>query len=214
MYLVDKFKGKYRIVADYDLDTEDFIRDEKGNLDPSFEDVFMYGRGGKVRIGHGCGTELSFYCPSTGITNGIVRKMYQKVVGNEEIDVVKCVKRLVKDGYMNEWTDCDEGFFTFDIKVFDDWVEFFGLKTSAASRSPFSTKNLPKVEYDIPDADMKMYKKACDGLGMVQINEKNREFMREYWGEESGRLRRESKLGVKEFIHKEGLWKEYCNFLR
>ena len=36
-----KYVGKYRVKSDYDLETNDFPRLENGNLDPSFDDLYI-----------------------------------------------------------------------------------------------------------------------------------------------------------------------------
>ena len=38
---LEKFIGTYRVMAEYDLQTNDFPRDEEGNIDKSFEDLYM-----------------------------------------------------------------------------------------------------------------------------------------------------------------------------
>ena len=40
-YLQDKFVGTYRVLAEYDQSTNDYIRNELGLIDPSFNDLYI-----------------------------------------------------------------------------------------------------------------------------------------------------------------------------
>ena len=49
---LEKFIGTYRVMAEYDLQTNDFPRDEEGNIDKSFEDLYIPCSRGKSVIKH------------------------------------------------------------------------------------------------------------------------------------------------------------------
>ena len=58
LYLTNKFKGTYRVLAELDEVTNDFVRDDKGNIDESFSDFYIKCQGG-VKIKHGVTVENS-----------------------------------------------------------------------------------------------------------------------------------------------------------
>ena len=64
-YLTTHYKGKYRVRANYDQSTNDFVRDAEGNLDDSFGDFYLLGKAG-IEIKHGTGSELACYIPRLG----------------------------------------------------------------------------------------------------------------------------------------------------
>ena len=45
-YLQDKFVGTYRVLAEYDQLTNDYVRNELGLIDPSFDDLYIPCSGG------------------------------------------------------------------------------------------------------------------------------------------------------------------------
>lgn len=60
-YLFKKYKGQFRVKANYDLSTNDFPRDELGNIDSSFDDFYIpCASGGKIR--HYGQNVLFYFC--------------------------------------------------------------------------------------------------------------------------------------------------------
>ena len=181
LYLVNHYKGKYRVKAHYDKFTNDFVRDDDGNLEESFGDFYLSGRSG-IEVKHGTGSELSCYIPKLQLGNNILKQYYSATTmkSNEGKSVNKIVEEMKNAGYIN---DCDilstEVFFTFDAKHLDALAPVVKLKTSGAKVSPFSTRNLPKRPYVIPDKDIKKYKKAKEGLTGLEIGRIQEAFITE-----------------------------------
>lgn len=215
-YLWSHYKGKYRIRADYDQSTNDFQRDDEGNLDESQGDFYMSGSGG-IRVVHGTGSELACYIPKLQKGNNVLRNYYEATTGksykNKSMDAI--VKALKESGYVN---DCDimsvEVFFTFDAKHLDTLAPIIKLKTSGASISPFSTRNLPKAPYAIPKADMDKYKKAKDGLSGLEIARLNEQFIAENFDSDFKTNLRKEMLKPVQYFHKYKMWDRYCEFVR
>ena len=59
---LEKFIGTYRVMAEYDLQTNDFPRDEEGNIDKSFEDLYIPCSRGKSVIKHTYDDEVLVIC--------------------------------------------------------------------------------------------------------------------------------------------------------
>ena len=215
MYLVNKYKGKYRVKAHYDLQTKDFIRDDEGNLDPDFGDFYLSGRSG-IEIKHGVGTELACYIPKLQLGNNILKSYYDSVIGNRgDKSVDKIVGELKNSGYVNDVDILStEIFFTFDADNLDVLAPIIKLKTSGASISPFSTRNLPKAPYTIPKADMDKYKKAKDGLSGLEIARLNEQFIAENFDSDFKTNLRKEMLKPVQYFHKHGVWDKYCEFVR
>lgn len=214
MYLVNKYKGKYRVKAHYDLHTKDFIRDDEGNLDPDFGDFYLSGRSG-IEVKHGVGAELACYIPKLQLGNNILKSYYDSVIGNHgDKSVDKIVSELKDGGYVNDVDILStEIFFTFDADHLDALAPIIKLKTSGASISPFSTRNLPKTPYTIPKADMDKYKKAKDGLSGLEIARLNEQFIAENFDSDFKTNLRKEMLKPVQYFHKHKMWDRYCEFI-
>lgn len=214
LYLTKKYRGKYRVKAHYDLQTKDFIRDDEGNLDPDFGDFYLSGRSG-IEVKHGTGSELGCYIPKLQLGNNILKSYYDSVIGNRgDKSVDKIVSELKNGGYVNDVDILStEIFFTFDADHLDALAPIIKLKTSGASISPFSTRNLPKKPYTIPKTDMDRYKKAKDGLSGLEIARLNEEFIAKNFDSDFKTNLRKSMLKPIQYFHKEKIWDKYCNFI-
>ena len=215
LYLVNKYKGKYRVKAHYDLQTKDFIRDDEGNLDPDFGDFYLSGRSG-IEVKHGTGSELACYIPKLQLGNNILKAYYDSVIGNRGDKSVDRIVRELKDGgYVNDVDILSaEIFFTFDADHLDTLAPIIKLKTSGASISPFSTRNLPKAPYTIPKADMDKYKKAKDGLSGLEIARLNEQFIAENFDSDFKTDLRREMLKPIQYFHKKKKWEDYCQFIK
>lgn len=213
-YLYTKFKGKYRVFPELDLDTLDFPRDENGEIDSDYSDFFLKGKS-NIKIKHGVGSEIMCYIPSNGVAYNVVRQYANAMLNKEYKDYNKAANELIKHNYINEIEFLDgECYFTFDVKYIDDLNKIVKLRTSGANISPLSSKNLPKAKYEISNSDMELYKESKNGIPPLAIGRLNSEFGKQNWGESYNKLLRESHLKAMFFFHKENRWNEYCEFLR
>ena len=215
MYLINKYKGKYRVRAHYDQQTKDFVRDDDGNLEESFGAFYLSGRSG-IEVKHGTGSELACYIPKLQLGNNILKAYYDSVIGNRgDKSVDKIVSELKGGGYVNDVDILStEIFFTFDADHLDTLAPIIKLKTSGASISPFSTRNLPKKPYTIPKADMDKYKKAKDGLSGLDIARLNKEFIAENFDSDFKTNLRKEMLKPIQYFHRHGYWDKYCKFIK
>lgn len=213
-YLWLHYGKKYRVKAHYDQHTKDFIRDDEGNLDPDFGDFYLSGRSG-IEIKHGVGAELACYIPKLQLGNNILKSYYDSVIGNRgDKSVDKIVSELKDGGYVNDVDILStEIFFTFDADHLDALAPIIKLRTSGASISPFSTRNLPKAPYTIPKADMDKYKKAKDGLSGLEIARLNEQFIAENFDSDFKTNLRKEMLKPVQYFHKYKMWDRYCEFI-
>lgn len=214
-YLVSHYKGKYRVKAHYDLDTNDFIRDAEGELDDSFGDFYLSGRSG-IEIHHGVGSELACYIPKLQLGNNVLKSYYEIMIGKRgKKSIDKIVEELKESGYVNDVDILSiEVFFTFDAKYLDDLAPIIKLKTSGATISPFSVKNLPRKPYNIPKADMDIYKEAKGELTGLQISRIQDAYIREKCDKDFKTKMKKEMLKANQYIHKIGRWKDYCDYIK
>ncbi|WP_206459323.1 hypothetical protein [Anaerovorax sp. IOR16] len=210
------------------MDTNDFPRlptedpDEIGDIDPSFDDYRIKCKN-NIAIRHGCQNILSCYIPSLGRGLNILRKIYNdniepyKKQSNDEI-----VKALENNILLDIDILSSEIYFTFKTDKLKYIAELVGAIKSGANISPFSTKNLPKNRYTIPDNNMKDYKNVLGNVKFgdskaIKLNSINKSFenvLIEKCGDGYKKERKKLALDNKSYIHYKGLWNEYLEFIK
>lgn len=164
-YLYEHYKGKYRVLADYDLETNDFPRDEQGNIDKDFNDFYIPGKKG-VQIRHAGRDKLGAFIIGNSIAKNILTNVYEKETNKKApIKIEKLCESALLDNVIEEYTLYDgEALFIFKASNIEDWAKPCKLKTSGAKISPFSVKNLPQSSYEIPEEDEITYRKILEKL--------------------------------------------------
>lgn len=209
-----KYKGTYRVLPELDMNTNDFPRDSNDNIESSCglyitcqggAKIYDYGKDGKYM-------QLCAYIPSRTRGRNIVKKLDS--VG-------------IKYSCYDE-TD-EEVAFLFPSTEIDEVAKLLKAKTSGASISPFSKRNLPKSTVEIPDDEMTRYKKVTSRLNRgdtLVIKNINISFMNDVLAKklrEKGKRRPfdfksdQKTLGLsrdtKGYIYTKGLWNEYLEYL-
>lgn len=218
-YLYTHYKGKYRVLPELDIDTQDFLRDCDGDIDEDYSDFYLIGKS-KIKIKHGVGSTLACYIPSTGTGHNVVCD-YCKLMCNKEykgcekdVAAKKAASLLIKNGFIDNIDFLyGEIYFEFNAKYLDDLNKIIKLRTGGANISPLSSKNLPKPPYEIPNKDMDKYKKAKEGIEPLALGRLNIKFGEENVDNYKSELKK-SRLKAMQFFHKEGLWDEYCKWLK
>lgn len=245
MHYLRKFVGTYRVKADYDLSTNDFPRTETGALDPSFDDLYIDCKN-NIKIRHGVGRILSCYIPSKGRGVNILRQIYQDHSKNKELPKETASTQKYSENLCSKLASEDildtaevldgEVYFTFNVGMIDYIAELVGAKTNGKTISPFSSKNLPREPYKIPEEDMKIYKKSIenfpkktmvvkgeeraivDGLLIKSLNKEFDGILAKLQGEnfDVDQDRKLKALKSKEYYHSFGsdIWQKYCDFLK
>lgn len=186
---------------------------------------------------------LEFYCPSIGRGHNIVKAIYEGVLGSVDkfinieyktredgtayeskfFDYDLMYKELESDGIIFDITDTDEEvFFKFKSTNMEKLVQYFKPKTSAANRSPFSVKNLPKEKYAIPIEDLEVYKEITALIPKGDIRtyvNMNNTFIdsittKKHKAEDIRNDISRSRLKQNEWFHKEGLWNKYIKHIK
>ena len=187
----------------YDLNTNDFTRKLNGNL----EDVDCYidcQHGNKIF--HYGRDILQAYIPSLGRGHNVLKAINEIdssiIFDIEETDV----EILFKFKYINS----------------DKIIPLLKPKTSGSGISPFSTKNLPKCSYIIPDEDLAMYKQIVSKIPQEDIlilTHSTNNFIKSLATKKNSIENikadmRKKCLKGKEYIHSIGKWDEYIRFLQ
>lgn len=208
-YLVRNYKSVYRILPVIDNATNDFCRDCNGKIDEDNVYIPCYYNS---RIWHYGRSKLIAYIPSVQRGHNVV-------------------KALKKNG-VNVF-DCDESdeevVFKFNASDMDQVASLMKPKTSGAKTSPFSSKNLPKAQVDIPENELARYKSLVSKLGtsgMTVIRTANKNFLDEVlakklrpkYAKKPFDYKSDMKAmclsrDTKSYIYKRGLWEDYLKFL-
>ena len=202
-YLISHYKGKYRILCPYDLSTNQFPR----KLDGTFEDIDCYIKCyNGIQIFYYGHSILEAYIPSVKRGLNIIRAI--KEAGLE--------KTLLSVNQTDE-----EVVFKFHARNMESLEKFLRPVTSGANISPFSTKNLPRARYVIPDGDLNAYKEIVSKLPrerILELSHMTKIFMESLSKKkadlEAMKLDMAKKgLKGKDYIHSIGKWNEYLSYL-
>ena len=199
-----KYVGTYRVKAEIDQRTNDFCRNDKGELENN-QDIYIKCAKG-TRIYHYGGSTLLAYIPSKGRGRNIIK--------NETI----------KDLIFNiEETD-SEVLFKFKDKYMKEIASVLQPQISGASISPFSSKNLPKKKCVLTNAQIEEYKKIISIVPQddkLKVSHINNRFLNEILCKKLHISTQDAKTEMKkellkllDYISFKGMWEEYINYLR
>lgn len=211
-----KYKGKYRILPELCMDTNDFPRNKNGDIEPDSEIYIACQNGNKIEY-YGLNKSrrgiLIAYIPSLQRGRNIKKEL--KKLGIEIID------------YDESATEVMFKFLASDIEPV---AELMKAKTQGANVSPFSSRNIPKnKDAVIPDDDMAKYKNVIsriDKADALIIRSMNKEFMddvlakklrpkgkRKPYDYKSDMRKLRLTRQMKEYIWVKGLFQDYIDFL-
>lgn len=202
-YLIDKFKGIYRIKVPYNQWTNDFTRKLNGTLEDI--DCFIECQYGN-KVLHDNRDVLIAYIPSLMRGHNIL-KTIDKIDTSIIFDV--------------EETD-SEILFKFKYSNSDKVIPLLKPKTFGANISPFSSKNLPKnKDYIIPDEDLVRYKTIASKIPqerILELSHMTKNFINKLATKNNPaeNIKADMRLkGLKsrEYIHCIGKWDEYIKYL-
>lgn len=184
-------------------DTNDFNR----KLNGIYEDIDMYidcQHGNKVFY-YG-NSILEAYIPSLQRGHNIIKTLQQ-------IDPLIITHLQEGDS---------EVIFRFKYSNSDKVIPLLKPRTSGANISPFSSKNLPKSSYTIPEKDLNIYKHIVAKIpreDILTITHNTNNFIKSLATKKNSmeNIKADMKLkGLKgkEYIHSIGQWDNYINYLR
>ena len=239
-FMMDKFKGKYRLQTEVDQLSNDFPRDLNGTY--SDYDIYIDCLQGTRIFYYGKGY-LDCYIPSLGRGRNIIKAIYSDFIKPiEESGYLTIIERenngetiqthsfdyesLYQDAELNKLINTivendEEVTFRFKWDLMEQFEKYFKPKTSAASRSPFSSKNLPKCEYEIPEEDLNRYKEIVSQVAkehMLKLGRMTNEYIsslanKRHKLEDIKAEMKQKCLKSKEYIHSIGYWNEYLKFM-
>ena len=148
-YLYTKFKNIYRVLPDLDLATHDVPRDEKGNIDGSYDDYFIPSTKYKIEVRHATRNNLTCFVWSiTQMRNigiGIAKKLCGIKYKSNNGEVETVYQTLKDKGVITDFEVLDgEGWFSIKTDMLTEIGDILALKTIGAKIAPLSPKNLPK----------------------------------------------------------------------
>lgn len=222
-FLIDHYKGTYRLLSAIDQRTNDFPRNKNGSI--ADNDVYIKCRNNCMIYYYGK-NQLEFYCPSLQRGHNILKKMYGDHIGSwqdMEMSNDNIVQGLINNDIITNFEENDsEVFIRFHSKMLPEFETYFVPSTNGSMRSPFSTKNLPKTKYTISDDKMSAYKEILSNLpknDVLKVNVYTNNFIKKIF--KNKKLLEEAKADMKlkglkgkEYIDSIGKWDEYIKFLR
>lgn len=138
-------------------------------------------------------------------------------------NIIKMIKENLGEDIIFHMEENDsEVLFRFNTKYMDDLEPYLKPKTNGSSISPFSTKNLPKTVYIIPDEDLEMYKSAVENIPknqIITIAHTTNSFLKSLatkkntWDSIKSDMSLKGLRG-KEYIHSIGKWDAYIKYLK
>ena len=204
-YLIDKFKGKYRLKVPINKTTNDFSRKLNGN----YEDIDVY-------IDCLYGNKVFYYGSS------ILQAYIPSLIRGH--NVIKAINEFQHEGIIFDIEETDsEVLFKFHYKNSDKIIPLLKPKTSGSNISPFSSKNLPRnKDYKIPDEEFSVYKEIVAKIPserILTLTHSTNNYLKSLATKKNtwDNIRADMKLkGLKgkEYIHSMGKWDEYIKYLQ
>lgn len=202
-YMIDKFKGVYRLKVPYNLATNQFSR----KLDGTFEDIDIYidcQYGNQVT--HYGGSILQAYVPS------LIR-------GH---NIIKSINEINSDLIFDIEETSQEILFKFNYKNANRIIPYLKPKTFGADISPFSSRNLPKSKYTIPDEDLVIYKEIVSKIPkneLISLVHTTNKFLEIYTKKNLKGVDIKADMALKgikgkDYIHSIGAWDKYIEYLK
>lgn len=218
-----KYKGIYRLMAHIDQNTNDFPRDERGNIDS--DDVYIKCAYGNQIYHYGRST-LMAYIPSTGRGHNILYALAKELCGvKERIPYEELYLLLEQQGKIWDIVENDKEIeFKFYAKDIELIAKYLKPQTGGANISPFSSRNLPKRKYDIGSIDLQEYREIINKIpkgNILIIKNLTSQFLSDILKKDKVYRRvdintdmKKKMLKGKEYIHYIGKWNEYIKFLK
>lgn len=203
-YLITHYKGVYRLRTEVDKFTNNFPREYTGIF--AENDVYIDCIN-HVRIHHFGKSILEVYIPSKGRGRNIIKAIKENL-GDDVI-------------FHIEETD-SEVLFRFNAKDMNRLAKYLKPRTNGADRSPYSTKNLQKTKYIIPDEDLVKYQSIVAKIPrerIIAVSQSTNKFIKSLATKKNRYENIKADmvykgLGNKEYVHSIGKWQQYIDYLR
>lgn len=240
-----KYKGTYRLRTEVDKRLKSFPREYDGSL--ADNDVYIDCEK-NARIFHYGKGILEYYIPSLKSGNTIIRTIYRDFINKNNtettsntyeiknsgksmtvtkqtisiLDEVLFREELNKSEFIFNIVETDsEILFQFHSKHLKELENILNPKTYGSDRSPFSSKNLEKTKYIIPDEELEVYKVLTSKIPkneLILLAKYTTSFIqslvtkRNSWEDIKADMVLKGLKG-KEYIHSIGKWDDYIKYL-
>lgn len=209
-----KYKGTYRVLPELDMVYHDLPRDIHGNIEHDDVELYISCQYGNTIKEWGHDTNgrmiLQAYIPSIGRGRNI-----KKAMDAQDIP------------YTHYHETDEEVEFRFKPKDITPIAELMKAKTSGANISPFSIKNLPKADVEIPSAEIERYKDIVSAVqkdDLLIIHKFTISFLTTVLAKKYKTIdkkfdyvvdMRKMMMGrmAKEYIYTKGMWEEYLVYM-
>lgn len=211
-----KYKGQYRILPMLDQETNDFPRNPAGEIDETYEDLYVSCQyGNKIFVwGHDTNGRvlLQAYIPS------LIRGRHIKKSLDEQ-----------SVPYTNYFETDDEVIFRFKPKDIGSVADLLKVKTSGANISPFSKRNLPKANVEIPSEEIEKYRaviadvqkgdlllisRLTDAFLSNILNKRYRKEIGKKFDYQADIRKMKMSRMKKEYIYSKNMFDEYLTYLK
>ena len=207
-------------MAEIDQNTNDFPRDETGKIEEN--DVYIQ-CSKNCKVYHYGKSVLVAYIPSLGRGHNILLSIAKDKLGIEDrIDYEELYRKLEKENTVFDIVENDSEIeFKFNAKNIEYIMQYLNPKTSGCNISPFSTRNLPKSDYKIPDEDLVAYNRIVAekySERLLDIRYITNNFLKSISNKQCNeeKIKADMKLKCmkpKQYIHFIGKWDEYLKAL-
>lgn len=210
-----KYKGTYRVLPVLDEVYHDLPRNTSGDIIHEEVELYIACKNGNKITEYGKDTsnrmELKAYIPSIGRGRNVKRALDAQGVP-----------------YTNYLETDEEVEFRFKAKDIEPIATLMNVKTGGANISPFSTKNLPKADVEIPTEEIERYKAVVAEVqkdDLLVIHRITTDFLSNFLEKKCKKNdkcfsytvdMKKMMMGrmAKEYIWTKGFWNDYLVFLQ
>lgn len=218
-----KYKGTYRLKAEIDQSTNDYPRDHSGEINPSYDDIYIKCYAGAQIYHYGFST-LVAYIPSIGRGHNVLKAIAKDLNLPEYKTYSELYEALENEGTVRNIVENDKEIeFKFHARKLEFIASYLKPAVAGSDISPFSTKNLPKCTYNIPAKDLEKYNAILDSMETKDyllvfritdsfLNNKLQK-SKQYRSIDLKKDMKKKCLKTKEYIHSLGEWDKYIKYL-
>ena len=210
-----RYVGKYRVLSELTTDTNDFIRDESGDIHPEYDELYMPCVHDSRIVSSCKKNELAFISDTSRYGKKIVNQFKENNITCEVDD------------------SADEIIIYFDSKFLSKVDKIVKIKTKGKKIHPFDEKNIPdriiidkiktvtplSVSYKIPTQELSMY---YNNMALIKDKAKKSalnktiadDFLTSLKDETYIEKYKNSMLPTREYIHYAGLWDKFITYVK
>lgn len=205
---LEKYVGKYRVLAPYDVEKNDFPRNHDGEIEHTFDDLYIPCSRGKSVIKHTYDNNiLMWYTESIGTGRRVKDELEHK---RNKID------------FTYEETESESMIF-FNAKDIEEIDKLVQIKTSGKNIEPYSDKNLPGIVADAPWRELERLYAITSDLSRSEKTAFSKQTVEDFdkvikqkmgKGYNVKKEKEKSRMSGRAFIYSIGMWEDYLLFVQ